>query len=453
MTIAVIQSTGYVPINFGTVVPSLSGVVAGNTLIADVTYFNSGGGVGVPTLADSSGQTWLASTADQQPYPPNPAGIARYYLPAANVGTHTVTFTGDGAGAFLGASMIEVSGLLSVASQDASSHNGVATGATTSGNTGTTGATTQASEFLICALAGNGAGLTNMGISDPPSGFTSLAVSQDSTDDFGFEQCYKILTTTGTQSCTWSWTSGGLDQYSALATTFKASTSTAPTFVANAGVWSNFGTSVASSTYTPASTSNSLILFSVIASASNSGITVTGTESSPFNKINPPGDFFDALGNVDDIFWCPLLTSGGQTFSINCAVAAQIFGWAYEVSHVGGVTNGSSKNIAVGATGTGAIQGNAVSVPTGSSLWAFCCNLSVTDAISSPGGINIDAGEGYCVTAYNGAGSSITPTFTGTQAASNGYFILQMILGPAAPTAAFYGRRPHRSYFFAPYPR
>jgi hypothetical protein len=72
---------------------------------------------------------------------------------------------------------------------------------------GTTGVVLGSHELEIIAVAvGSSVGTANIAITDPPSGYTSLLVSNNTASDIGAEQAYQINTSSGTQSATWSWT-------------------------------------------------------------------------------------------------------------------------------------------------------------------------------------------------------------------------------------------------------
>lgn len=186
------------------------------------------------------------------------------------------------------------------------------------------------------------------------------------------------------------------------------------------------GTSAA---FTP-TIGNQLIVLGVTGAPNSMGCTGTST---PFNLVSPPGNFLDAYGDLDCLFTCPSVAAGSQSVVLTVSAASYILGWAYEYSGIATFSSGASNNIATGATGSGAIQGTSTFVPTGSKLIAFCLDgQGLGGTITSPTGTNVDAGTDFCVTEYTGANANITPTFTGSLAATDDYFIMQVRLDPPA---------------------
>jgi hypothetical protein len=113
------------------------------------------------------------------------------------------------------------------------------------------------------------------------------------------------------------------------------------------------------------------------------------------------------------------------------------------VQHSNPISSVSNITRSAPGTGSGAITGTAVSVPTGSILLALCINRSNhTNAISSPTGTVRASGtstalvDAYCITEYAGAGSNITPTFTdATNGGTDLYGIVQFIVAPSSVLA------------------
>lgn len=190
--------------NFGggsNVTPSLTGVTGSNSLL----FFAQGAHITDAVPTDSTGQTWTKLHFDSF-FGTQWCSVCCYYLLNANSGTHNITWTGSVAdwGSY---ELLEWTTLSAVDVTGTASHvNGTVSGLTPSSIT-----TTFATDAVFAYMASGYNGASNMGISDPPSGFTSIYANQDSTVSAPCEICYKETTTTGSQSTSWSWTSISTD--------------------------------------------------------------------------------------------------------------------------------------------------------------------------------------------------------------------------------------------------
>jgi len=192
--------------------PSLTSVTAGNTLVLLVaaSAFTD------TTPTDSTGQTWskavyLNNTGCQ---------VAVYYLLSANAGTHNLTVS-HGGSAFPSWSLVEIPTCtaVDVVSTLASATN---TATTLSSNAITT---TNANDAVFVLFAADVAtGHTNAGITDPPGTYSSVFAQQNTSSFAGCEFGYQEVSSTGSQSATWTFTAdttGSL--YAAGAVAFKLS--------------------------------------------------------------------------------------------------------------------------------------------------------------------------------------------------------------------------------------
>lgn len=206
----------------GSISPSLTGVTAGNTLALVVGFTSvTVGAAARAAPTDSSGQTWSTAVA---PVSVGASGsetsqAAIYYLLNANSGTHNLSFTFSGVGQFCGYTLVEFPACSAI---DVTASNSGTTSVTT-GNTGTTGATAQANEAVLVCLTTNtiGAGLANAAFTDPPSGYTTLFSQQATNAHTGAQHSYLETSATGTQSATWTWTSGAQTSWMAVIATFR----------------------------------------------------------------------------------------------------------------------------------------------------------------------------------------------------------------------------------------
>ena len=218
--------------NVASISQGLTGVTAGNTLALIVGQTsNAVGAAAMPAPTDSSGQTWSTAVA---PVSVGASGsevsqAAIYYLLNANAGTHNLTYNLAGAGQFCGYTLVEFPPCSAI---DVTASNSGTTSVTT-GDTGTTGATAQANEAVLVCLTTNtiGAGLANAAFTDPPGGYTSLFAQQATNAHTGAQHSYLETSATGTQSATWTWTSGAQTSWQAVIATFKL-TAAGPTISA-----------------------------------------------------------------------------------------------------------------------------------------------------------------------------------------------------------------------------
>ena len=199
---------------------TLTGVTQGNLLTLVVPRYRSNISDTLGTPTDSSTETWSAASnpASAEFLPGNSMGISLWYLPNCAAGTHTVTLP-SGFVTNVEMTLVEWSGI------DAAPLDVVATPVSnldTASISITSAATNFANELVIAAVVINND--TNpAGLTDPPTGYTSLHVQQNSANDVAHEIAYKIVSATGAQSASWSWTSAGTDMVGqAILATFKA---------------------------------------------------------------------------------------------------------------------------------------------------------------------------------------------------------------------------------------
>ncbi len=153
------------------------------------------------TFSDNQSNTWANDAQMTTPDEGQGTGAIGSAKVATSSGTFTITGTG-GSGSYWKGIGVEFSGVKSAGHKDQS---GTAT--TEDGQTSITvtasGANTQA-DALVLAVMGSGGNGSNMNIGHPPSGYTGLAVEQDSVTVCAFEACYKIVSASETSACTWT---------------------------------------------------------------------------------------------------------------------------------------------------------------------------------------------------------------------------------------------------------
>jgi fibronectin-binding autotransporter adhesin len=192
--------------------PSLTGVTAGSTLVLLV----GASAFADTTPTDSAGQTWakvgyLANSGCE---------VAVYWLQSANAGTHNLTLS-HGGSAYPSWSLVEIPSCtaVDVFGTLASASN---TATTLSTNAITT---TNANDAVFVLFAADvSTGSSNAAITDPPTGYTSVFAQQNTASFAGVGFGYKEVSSTGSQSATWTFnadTTGSL--YAAVAVSFKLS--------------------------------------------------------------------------------------------------------------------------------------------------------------------------------------------------------------------------------------
>lgn len=182
----------------------------GNTLLLVVKTSAS---ITVTGVTDSKGNTW---TVDETPGSTNAnITLVRAALTAALTTGDTISIALSATSGNVCAQLLEFSGLAAAPLDQHTNANSL----TLSVTVGPTGATTKASEIVVTAVARGGtAGAT---VWTPPSGYTEVPTGLGGAGDDLVDSAYKILTTTGTQTATWSATAGGANQPAVIAT-YKA---------------------------------------------------------------------------------------------------------------------------------------------------------------------------------------------------------------------------------------
>ena len=213
-----VQSATPVVVSAGTSLTiALTGVTAGNCLILTVSYFdNSQGTSAVPTAPTYAGAASGTATTAIAPAclvdgGSGGHGAAIYFVP--NIGTPgTYTFTvnpyNHAGQLYAEATLVEWPGLTTTP-LDKTSSASVTTDAGT-GNTGTTSTLTQSNELVVAAMTMLcSAGTTTANISSPATtGYTSLAVNQDTQNFIGVQHSYKEAGSSSGQIATWTWDTG-----------------------------------------------------------------------------------------------------------------------------------------------------------------------------------------------------------------------------------------------------
>ena len=199
-------------------------VTAGSLLTLQTGFYRvgaTGNPEAVPTDSQGTWSTASASAPGQNLAVTAECGASIFYQANVASGTHTVTVQTNAGKAL---TLAEWSGATS-APLDASANARTNAFPGTSQVTGTTATTVQADELSLIALGLQApSGSSDVGFTDPVSGYTTL---QKQSSDLGTTPAalhsYKILTSIGTQSATFNWTSTEVNQFCGGAiATFKA---------------------------------------------------------------------------------------------------------------------------------------------------------------------------------------------------------------------------------------
>lgn len=193
-----------------------------------------------------------------------------------------------------------------------------------------------------------------------------------------------------------------------------------------------------SGSFTPAGAGNTLVVAALDGTGAGKTFTFSGTGS--YSQLTPPGNQNDSGGNTVAAGVNLSCSSGAQTATIAATAGDGIYGLVIEYSGVSTATSVSVVSTATPGTGSGALVGTAMTVPSGGMLVAVVMNVSTgngtitqtagTQRGSGGNGANTWNGQGWNATDYAGSGGSITPAFTCTAGGTDTFDIWQFLLSP-----------------------
>ena len=196
------KSTELFADNAASIAPSLSGCTAGNhvAMLVAQSIQNTNG-----TLAAPSGwSSAIATTAGGAlAFRPN---IAIFYKENISSGVHSGTVTLNNTGSYAAATIVETSGIALTSSLGPTSTNTTDTATLTSGGSGTTATTTTTGIAFAIGHAEDGVGSTAAFSSPATTGYTVVDTEATNSVHIAYDSSYKILSSTGTQSANWTWT-------------------------------------------------------------------------------------------------------------------------------------------------------------------------------------------------------------------------------------------------------
>lgn len=195
--------------------------------------------------------------------------------------------------------------------------------------------------------------------------------------------------------------------------------------------WGGLGSGPQSSgAFTPTAT-DTLVVGLFDAAATGRTLVYSGSVNTPTAKIV----FNDSVdGNTLGLAEVLSCLGGSQTLTVNSTPSGDgVGGWAIAYSGVSSTAYTSNQSVT-----TTAPVGNAVAVPAGSALLAFCFNTTaaagalvgqVSGSVTPTDRQTGTNGTLYAVSEWVGTGSTVTPTWS---APSGDYVVLQVLLSGAA---------------------
>lgn len=175
---------------------TLSATQSGNSII--VTLAVEGGATRYTgfTVTDNQSNTYTSTDI----LGGNLRTAAIFYKIGATAGVTslTVTPTGGSGGLFGAMAVQEVSGLTAL-----DKHASASSGASSPLNLSNSGTNTGTADFVTTAIA-IGTGIANVGIANPPTGYTTSAISQNDSTDAGGACAYRIDTSAVLDTVSWT---------------------------------------------------------------------------------------------------------------------------------------------------------------------------------------------------------------------------------------------------------
>lgn len=201
MAVAFVKKGTVAIVDSGTsIAPTIGTVTAGNLVVA--MFWVADGTGSTTALSAPSGWT-AAETPTGQLSNGFGMKVGVFYKQNAASGSHTATLS-MGTGSYSEGIIVEFSGASTTAALGVHTNN--KGGTATSGNTGTTGTSTVADAVAVAVIAVDN-GVNTSSLSTPAAtGYTSIAVEPNDSFHVPGEASYKILSATGTQSGSWTWT-------------------------------------------------------------------------------------------------------------------------------------------------------------------------------------------------------------------------------------------------------
>ncbi len=192
MAIAVLQSNTNHSAPATTYNVALTGVKTGSQLLLVLS-------TGVQLTSPPTGFQQLYKGT----FPGSATGNIFYINSAPAVGSTGNIVLNLASSGYSSATLLEISGLVDQPLDASKFTNGT----TVQSSSVSTGVLNQSNEIIIAALTYSvPGGSVNAAISNPPTGFTSVNVDQDSGNDLPIQHSYKIVSSNASVTATWTWT-------------------------------------------------------------------------------------------------------------------------------------------------------------------------------------------------------------------------------------------------------
>jgi hypothetical protein len=181
--------------------------------------------------------------------------------------------------------------------------------------------------------------------------------------------------------------------------------------------------------YTPSASGEAAIVWAFTHGGSSITWTITGTGAT-YNQLGQYGS-----GTAGDIVtaYATSISGASQTTTFNDNIANFDVVWGVLYAGVGSVGSWYSTDNPSPGTGTGAVVGHSVTVPSGSWLLAFCLDATGgVDIITNTSGTSRSSSasnQPYNITDYAGSGAAIQPAFTAS-VGTDEFVVQQVILTP-----------------------
>jgi len=365
-------------------------ITAGSMLVCLYTGADNGT-IAPPT--DSAGSFTIPTNARQDAAGSDHIWAAICHQQNAAGGNHTITpaTIAVGGGGELECWIYEVTGMPATANvRDVGFVNVIGTAQSWTVQSGTTPQVGDIS-FVITVYE-NTANFANAGLQNPPTGWTALDVNQDATNFIPTQLSYKIVSSAGTQSASYSTTDPTVSEHLGVMVTYVPSTvgGGAPTLS------SPTSTNVLTTTATIGATTDT-------SAGTIYGVVYTGT--TPTATQIKAGQ--NSSGTTTPNANATVSSSGAKTLNITGLTAGTAYNYA--LVH----NNGSDSNIVTGTLTTPAVA--TLTSPTSSSVASTTATVGATTSV--------------------GAGTLYAVAYTGTQPSAAQIKAGQNSSGAATPAA------------------
>lgn len=200
-----------------------SAVTSGNLLTLHCSY-DSFTTATLPAIPTDTGGTFSSAVVTSVATTSGTIGIATWFEVNAAGGAHSTVISLKNSSAIIHGTLAEWSGLLTSGVLDITSNSSKVNTNPTSLGSGTASTSTASELALICFVDVAFNGSSNIGLTNPPGGYSTISIGNNSLTDIAFLHGFTTLGVSGNTSVTFNWTDSEASQ-SAMASiaTFKPS--------------------------------------------------------------------------------------------------------------------------------------------------------------------------------------------------------------------------------------